>query len=478
MTHRFALQTLIEASGVALLVCLAISSLAAAAPPLNDTQRSWLGKATTHEKAGWIYVHVEGSARARGFQYGYLLAKDIAEGIEATRTEWEYSSAMRWSWLTHRASAMFTRKIDREDLAEIDGIVEGMAAAGAPSSRAEIITYNAYLELIWYWWPQQLADIKKGKIEPSGQSCSAFIATGSMTADGGIVLGHNSMCDYYSALPRVIIDIVPAKGHRILMQTTAGWIHSGTDFFVTDAGLVGAETTIGGFEGFDENGIPEFCRMRRATQDAGSIDDWCRIMKRGNNGGYANAWLLGDVNTGEIARLELGLRNVGFEKKRDGYFTGSNIPEDPKILRFETSAHETDIRETTVARRVRWSQLMSQYAGKIDLDAAKRFEADHFDAYLGEEHPGERSLCGHLELESRPIQQWPFAPNLPWGTLDGKVVDSRMAKRMSFAARWGSACGMAFDARKFLREHPQYDWMKDILRSRPSEEWAVFTAGE
>ena len=23
------------------------------------------------------------------------------------------------------------------------------------------------------------------------------------------------------------------------------------------------------------------------------------------------------------------------------------------------------------------------------------FEADHFDAYLGEEHPGERSLCGH-----------------------------------------------------------------------------------
>ena len=90
------------------------------------------------------------------------------------------------------------------------------------------------------------------------------------------------------------------------MQTSPGWIHSGTDFFITDAGLVGSETTIGGFHGFSEWGIPEFVRMRRATQDAGNIDEWCEIMKKGNNGGYANAWLLGDVNTREIARLGAG----------------------------------------------------------------------------------------------------------------------------------------------------------------------------
>ena len=280
------------------------------------------------------------------------------------------------------------------------------------------------------------------------------------------------------ALPNVIIDIVPEKGHRILMQTFPGWIHSGTDFFITDAGLVGAETTIGDFEGFDRKGVPEFSRMRRATQDANTIEEWCAIMKRGNNGGYANAWLLGDVNTREIARLELGLKYVGFEKKRDGYFVGSNIAEDLKILRFETTSHETDIRISDVARRVRWKQLMSQYAGRIDVAAAKLFEADHFDAYLGEEHPGERSICGHWDLESKPIQQWPTEPNGPWGTVDAKVVDTKMAKQMSFAARWGSACGMAFDAPKYLAEHPQYEWMKDILQSRPSEPWTTFAAGE
>jgi hypothetical protein len=262
------------------------------------------------------------------------------------------------------------------------------------------------------------------------------------------------------------------------MQACAGWIHSGTDFFVTDAGLVGAETTIGDFEGFDAKGVPEFSRMRRATQDANSIDEWCAIMKRGNNGGYANAWLLGDVNTKEIARLELGLKYVGFEKKWDGYFIGSNIAEDPKLLRFETTSHDTDIRLSDIARRVRWKQLMSQNVGKIDIEAAERFEADHFDVYLGEEHPGERSLCGHWELESKPIQQWPTVPNEAWGTMDAKVVDAKMAKRMAFMARWGSACGRAFDAPKFLADHPQFDWMKDVLQSRPSEPWTAFAAGE
>jgi hypothetical protein len=458
--------------------CLPLASRGAEAPPRPEVQQSWLSKANRHEKAGWVYVHIEGAPRERGFQHGYLLASEIRQGIKATRADWEYQTATKWNWLLAKAAAMFARKIDKENLAELDGIVEGMQAAGVSSSRAEIIAYNAYLELSWYWWPLELKKIKDGKAKLGRQSCSSFIATGSMTADGGVVLGHNTMDGYHMAPANVILDIVPDKGHRIFMQASPGWIHSGTDFFVTDAGLVGAETTIGDFEGFDAKGVPEFSRMRRATQDANSIDEWCAIMKRGNNGGYANSWLLGDVNTKEIARLELGLKYVVFEKKRDGYFIGSNIAEDPKILRFETTSHDTDIRRSDIARRVRWKQLMSQHAGKIDVEAAKRFEADHFDVYLGEEHPGERSLCGHWELESKPIQQWPTVPNEAWGTVDAKVVDAKMAKQMSFMARWGSACGRAFDAPKFLAEHPQFDWMKDILQSRPSEPWTAFAAGE
>jgi hypothetical protein len=458
-------------------LCLALCAFAAAASPLTDVQRSWLSKANRHEKAGWVYLHIEGPARERGFQHGYLLATEIARGLKATRIEWEHMSAMSWTWLTGKAAAMFTGKIDAEDLAELDGIVEGLRAAGVSSSRAELIAYNGYIELNEYWWPEEQKKSKENLAPPVRQSCSSFVATGTMTAGGGVVLGHNTLMGYLGALPNVILDIFPYKGHRILMQSFPGWIHSGTDFFITDAGLVGAETTIGGFEGFDPRGVPEFVRMRRAMQDAGSIDEWCAIMKRGNNGGYANAWLLGDVNTGEIARLELGLKYVGFEKKRDGYFIGSNVAENLKILRLETDVNETDVRRSGVARRERWKQLMSEYAGKIDLAAAKRFEGDHFDIYRGEEHPGERSLCAHFELESDP--RTPSAvPYEPGGVVDAKVVDSRLAKRMSIAARWGSGCGMAFDAQKFLKTHPQFEWMKDILRSRPSAPWTDFTAGE
>jgi len=458
-------------------LCWWLPVLAAGAPPLTTIQQAWLSSANRHEKAGWVYLHIEGTPQQRGFQYGYSLAKEISAAVRTTRVDWEYKTATEWKWLLKKASKMFTRKIDKENLAELDGIVEGMQAAGVPSSREEMIAYNAYTELAGYWWPEELKKIKEGTVDPQKQSCSAFIATGSMTADGGVVLGHNSMCSYQDPLPNVILDIVPETGHRILMQTWAGWIHSGTDFFITDAGLVGAETTIGWFEGFDPKGTPEFSRMRRATQDADSIMQWCDIMKQGNNGGYANAWLLGDVNTGEIARLELGLKHVGFERKHDGYFIGSNIAEDPKVLRFETNTPDTDIRASSVARRVRWKQLMSQYTGKIDVEAARGFEADHFDTYLGEDRPSTRSLCSHGEMEHEPATPWRI-PNDPGGTIDAKVVDARMAKKMSFAARWGSACGMAFDAQKFLADHPQFEWMKDILQSRPAEPWTEFVAGE
>src|SRR5207245_9739157 len=167
-------------------------------------------------------------------------------------------------------------------IAELDGIVEGSSAAGIDFTRDELIAYNAVLELNDYWWPMQLKKLKEQSV-PSGapESCSSFVATGGWTRDGNVVLGHNTMQSYADVWPDVIEDIVPARGRRILWQTTAGWIHSGTDFFITDAGLVGSETTIGGFQGFDTNGIPEFARMRRATQDAGSIEEWCEIMKAG-----------------------------------------------------------------------------------------------------------------------------------------------------------------------------------------------------
>ena len=337
------------------LTCLALFQAGVHAASLSEQQQAWLSAADRHERAGWIYLHVEGGPSERGFQHGYLLAREIAECLRVCRADWKHQSSMEWSWLIDRTKGFIELGIDPENRAELQGIADGMTAAGIQMSFDEMVTYNAQIELCGYWWPiasKKLTDGSDVVTKPK-ESCSSFIATGHMTKDGGIVLGHNTMSDYIEALANVVIDVKPTKGRCILMQTQPGFIHSGTDFFITGGGLVGSETTIGGFHHFSEKGIPEFIRMRRATQDATNIDQWCALMRKGNNGGYANAWLIGDVNSGEIARLELGLKYTGFERTNDGYFIWSNVAEDTHVLRLETTANDSDIRKSSVARRVR-----------------------------------------------------------------------------------------------------------------------------
>lgn len=446
------------------------------AAELSSEQQGWLAKAKRFERRGWIYLHIEGDAPARGFQHGYLLAREIAETLRVHRVVWEYNSGMSWPWLVGRAAELMTPKVDAENLAELDGIVAGLKAAGIATTRDEIVAYNAQLEFEGYWWPQEKKRLADEKTAPAKERCSAFIATGSWTADHGVVMGHNTMFDYTEAVANVVLDLVPTTGRHILMQTQPGFIHSGTDFFLTDAGLVGCETTIGQFSSFDTNGIPEFVRFRRATQDTRTINDWCDVLRRGNNGGYANAWLLGDVNSGEIARLELGLKYVAFESTKDGYFAGSNVAEDHALLRLETERSPTDIRKSAAARRVRWKQLLAENKGRITAAKAEQFLADGYDVYLHKNNPGGRSLSGHFELDAEEFGgPEPFEPS---GTFDGKVVDSTLAKQLRFIGRWGTADGIPFSADKFLRAHPQYDWQRGLLKDRPSQPWVEFRAGE
>ena len=102
---------------------------------LTDQQQQWVAKAHRFERHGWIYLHVEGEANERGFQHGYLLAPEIAEGLRVSRACWEYGTAMTWPWLVERAAQMFAPRIDPEDLAELQGIADGVTAAGHHATR-------------------------------------------------------------------------------------------------------------------------------------------------------------------------------------------------------------------------------------------------------------------------------------------------------------------------------------------------------
>jgi len=341
----------------------------------------------------------------------------------------------------------------------------------------DIVALNAAEEWSYYVkWYDSNHGIKSPSTVTAPDHCSAFVATGAYTKDGRIVMGHNNWTAYLDgARWTMIFDIAPAHGNHILMDGFPGLIHSADDFGINSAGIMVTETTISNFNGWDSNGIAEFVRARKALQYSDSIDDFARLMKSGNNGGYANDWLIADRKTNEIASLELGLRNVTLERSKDGYFLGSNLPINPKLASEETDFPIADRAVGQATRHVRWEQLMRENKGKIDVAAGQRFLGDHFDTFLGKRQASERTLCGHLELSRRGMGAWqpPFAPA---GTVQNKVTDSAMAERMSFTALAGHACGVSYKAKEHLREHPEFNWEKDLLRDINAGEWTTFTA--
>jgi hypothetical protein len=239
------------------------------------------------------------------------------------------------------------------------------------------------------------------------------------------------------------------------------------------------ETTIAQFEGWNPDGVPEFVRSRKALQYANSIDDYAAAMRDGNNGGYANDWLIGDRKTGEIAYLELGLKNTPMWRKKDGYFISSNFPRDASLIKTETGGfNPNDLSSSMNARQVRWEQLMAQYKGQIDVQLGEQFLADHVDSYTHQQGADQRTLCGHVDRSKEGIPQWDSGPYNADGAVQGKVTSSDLVAKMAMIAHAGHPCGEDFLARPFLAAHPEYSWMAPILRDMKSGPWTEFTSGE
>jgi hypothetical protein len=448
---------------------------------LTDEQRGWVDQASRGMNNGWLHVRIQGAPFARGFQYGYLTAAEYAEAIRAYTAMTYQTTGMDYSFFVEKAAEYHKSKLTPEIAEEMEGLAAGYTAAGVPTTLDDIIGWNAYMEMTGYWWPTVAT--KYANSAPNGNRkshCSAFIATGSATTTGKIVIGHESFTEFWNGqYMNVILDITPDDGYRMVMQTSPGWIASMTDFWVTGGGLVVVETTIVGYEGYDVTKVPEYVRARNAAQYAKSIDHWVELMDAQNNGGYANMWLIGDTNTNEIANYQMGLIYQSLEKKTDGYFFGDNASTDPRIRNLEsTDTGYSDVRQQTGARRVRWPQMLEQHNGAIDAEIGQTMLGDTFDPYLGYINPSSRTICSHYDVDpmyyvSDPNAIW-NVPFYPAGSVDGKVATADDVGTVSMWGRFGRADGVGFDAAEFLDQHPQWAWQEGYLASRPSQPWTYF----
>jgi hypothetical protein len=429
---------------------------------------------------GWIFVHLEGTPSEIGFQHGYLLAPEIEDAQKVIALGLTHDSHKPYGFFRTAAEKVLWPRVETQYREELKGIAEGLKARGVALDVWDVVALNAWLELSPYytgWYNKQHQP--SAAALPTPEHCSAFVAIGSYTRDGKAVIAHNNWTEYKEGSHwNIIFDIAPSEGYRILMDGMPGLIHSGDDFGVNSAGLAVTETTISHFAGFDPHGIPEFERARKAMQYAASIDDYARIMEDGNNGGYANNWLIADTRHNEIASLELGLKHVTLKRTRDGYFVGSNFPVNPQLVLDEAADFPVaDLSNSANARHVRWDQLMQENKGQIDVAAAEKFLADHYDTFSHQTAPSERTLCGHIDLSTRGASPWQPAFG-PAGTVQNKAADAAMLAQMSFDAAMGHADGIDFKAAEHLKQHPEFSWEKGVLRDLDSHPWTTFSGAQ
>jgi hypothetical protein len=446
----------------------------------------------SYEQNGWLYVSIKGNPKERGYAYGKLIYKEMKKVRETLDFVIYNDYGVKWDFFIEAYKKYYKEKIMDmfpEFYEEMEGFAEGCSAGGFKMTVDDIAAWNNYFTLTESWWanmPEEESIALRGSIKSnvssreggSGDRCSAFIANGSWTADGKIVVAHNNFSNFVDGqFARVVVDLNPTKGNRFIMMGFPGWTWSGTDFFVTSKGIIGTETTIGGFIAY-ENNVPISCRIRNAMQYGNTLDDYVKMLLDGNSGDYANSWLFGDTNTNEIMRIELGLKYHNIERTKDGYFIGFNAPYDPRIRNFEcVNTGFDDLRRHQGARRVRLAELMDQYKGKLNIQGAQEIIADHYDVYLKKDNPCSRTCCSHYELDAREYMSDPSRPKpfQPRGALDGNVCDTTMAKAMSFSLRWGNSCGTPFDKNKFCDEHREWDYLRPFLNDRPEQPWTTFT---
>lgn len=390
------------------------------------------GPAYRYPSAGWTYLHIEGKPYERGYQHGYLMAREIPEYMERCAADLG-TNAAGWGALRTQASALFLKGFDREILEEMRGIADGASDAGVKwqgrrIDLVDIVVTNITVELgelqsAMAVTPTGLESFKfeaptydAKKRDSVLDHCSAFAATGPATRDGKMVIGHVTWWPLTLAeQTNIWLDVQPEKGHRVLMQSYPGGIESGTDWYQNDAGIVLTETTIRQTP-YNPQGTPVAFRARMAIQYGGSIDEVIQHLGTRNNGLYTNEWLMGDGKTNEIAMYELGTAHTRLWRssknewfgETPGFYWGNNNAKDLTIRTEylpDPQGRPEYIPYVPQVRDLAWQELYRKYRGQID------------------------EQFGYLAFRTAPL--------VSASTMDAKVITAEMANKMMVWAALG-----------------------------------------
>ncbi len=400
--------------------------------PAKEAVRTF-GPAYRYPNGGWIYLHIEGKPYERGYQHGYLMAREIPEYLTRCAIDLD-GKADEEAWRRNRttADALFLRGFNKEILEEMRGIADGANAGGAKFfghklDLIDIVVANTTVEMgeLAAAMPMTPTGLEGTEFsrpgygsEGSGRAdhCSAFAATGPATRDGKMVIGHVTWWSQTLAeQTNVMLDIKPETGHRMLIQSYPGGIESGTDWYQNDAGIVLTETTIEQTP-FNVQGTPVAFRARMAIQYADNIDDVVKELGTSNNGLYTNEWIIGDAKNNEIAMYELGTKHTKLWRSSKnewfgntaGFYWGDNNSKDLTVnLEYLPDPHGAPeyVPYVPGVRDLAWMKLYEENKGRID----EQFGFKAYDA----------------------------SPLVSGSTMDAKIATADMANHMMVWAEFG-----------------------------------------
>lgn len=373
-------------------------------------------------------LHISGRPYERGYQHGFLLAREISEVIPDAITGAASVIAKACNCSMGQAIEIMQQGkeaaegyIPPEFKEEMRGIANGMVAAGSTLDYDDIVLWNTMYDQWCFYARPDLSDPKKDSARhayPPG--CSSFSAWGEATVNGRMVFGKNMDN----------LDIPGTTEHRILaiVKPDRGYGHA----FITHPGMIAIDG------GINEDGVEMMTHRSSSANEtlkgcgigilsrlilanAHRVEDAINILTvypRCTGINYhvadakARAAVVVEVSATEIAvRYPQGGKDMLWTANHyncypgwrgyEGYNMVENqapvlrMPDVGTIEKWQESLNDTGNPYISGAGRfVRYEQLLDEHYGRIDEEVGKRILGDRVDPYTGKErdwqeaHPG------------------------------------------------------------------------------------------
>ena len=442
---------------------------------------------------GWIYLHIESKPYERGFQHGYLLADEIVDMMERwskvvhnmrviglitgspDSQKYEKSSEKWWDFCKTRITKIYWKDYPQEYREEIKGIADGITARGKTLfgkkvTYEDILTLNEMYEFLSrFTHPcksihpfRSLLYLIRGLVCSTGEKltlvpmsknvvnhhCSGFIATGNATTHGQMIIAHSTWFGKYwfpYYIPQrwnIILDVLPDEGNRFIVATAPGLIWSDEDYYQNEKGIAFIETTV--YQGlWRDRGLPLAIRARLAVQYGNSIDDVINYLVQNSDGIMNAVWLIGDANSGEIARLETGLFVYSVKRTFNGFYWSAVNAEN-----FRVRSEQLRIQSFIMGR---YLQLLHFFNNN-----------QQYKYFTREYHPADRDLkfeeLGkkyYGKIDTEVVKKILSTPPISEQSTECKITDSYLIKNNGLWIFWGCPDGRTLEVTKFKEELPE-----------------------